>query len=143
MLIVIDNNGYLDLTDAPLTELKQCSAFNLFRGFYLQVRYYDENGIIWKASKISSEYPNNIWTRFLAYTIYNPTIKVDVNWSKESYKLEALKNDIKFQIDKDDDILTQFVEGEIIKQAIDNCVSFEEIIHILNKYIFKVDEEIL
>jgi|GEM_PF-6539080 len=143
MLIVIDNNGYLDLTDAPLTDLMQCSAFILFRGFYRQVRYFDENGIIWKTTKISSEYPNNIWTRFLAYTIYNPTIKVDVNWSKESYKLEALKNDIKFQIDKDDDILTQFAEGEIIKQAIDNCISFDEIIHILNKYIFKVDEEIL
>jgi len=44
-------------------------------------------------------------------------------------------------VDRGDDIITQFEEGEIIKGQINNCDSFENIIKTLDKYVFKVNEE--
>ncbi len=73
---------------------------------------------------------------------YNPQIRVTLKWTKiGDYKLGDLKNDIFKQTDRDDDIITQFEEGEIIKEKVKDCDSFDDIIWTLNKYVFKVDEE--
>ena len=56
-----------------------------------------------------------------------------INWT-------TLKNDINNQVDRDDNIITQFEEGEIIKQKVENCDSFDDIVKTLDKYVFKVNE---
>ena len=52
-----------------------------------------------------------------------------------------LKKDIFQQTDRDDDFLTQFEEGKVIKEKVKECESFDDIIRTLNKYVFKVNEE--
>ena len=91
---------------------------------------------------MDSTYKVNGLTRFRAYTAYNPKIKVTIDWTKiTEYKLEDLKKDINKQVDRDDDIITQFEEGGIIKQKIEKCDSFDSILETLKKYVFKVNEE--
>lgn len=140
-LIVIDNSGYLDLIDNedPLTS---SNALVLIRNFHKKLQAYYGHGNIWKVENVESKYKINNLTKFLAYTFYNPSIKVTLTWKKErSYQINELKNAINKLVDQDDDILTQFEEGDIIKKAVDNSNSFQGIIDTLNKYVFNVDEQ--
>lgn len=59
----------------------------------------------------------------------------------KAYKLDKLKRKIVKLVDKDDDGLTQYEDGEVIKKELDLCESFPEIIFVLKKFIFKVNEE--
>jgi hypothetical protein len=143
-IILTDNTtGYLDLIDNG-DYLTNSNALGLIKQVQKNFQAYDKDGLLWKVDKVDSNYKVNGLTKFLAYTVYNPQIKVTIAWTKISdYTLDDLKRDINRQVDRDDDIITQFEEAEIIKGEIENCDSFDNIIKTLNKYVFKVNEEVL
>ena len=141
-IILTDNTtGYLDLVDNA-DGLTNSNALGLIKGVHKNFQAYDKDGQLWKVDKVDSNFKLNGLTKFLAHTVYNPKIKVTIFWTKiADYKLDDLKKDIYKQVDRDDDIITQFEEGKIIKGKIENCDSFDSIIKTLDKYIFKVNEE--
>ena len=106
--------------------------------------FFDCTGVKWTL-RITSDRARNTWlSRLLAETIYNPTIPVKFEWTAIGrYQLEELKGAICERLEKDDDVLTQFVEAKVIAGALDKTTSFEQIIGVLDKYIFEVDEEAL
>ncbi len=105
---------------------------------------FDSMGNKWTYRKIFEKFKNNWLTKVLAKTFYNPTHEAKIIWIfKETYSLEELKNSLKVCVDKDDDIITQYEEADVIKFAIDETNTFEEIIGVLNKYVFDVNEESL
>ena len=58
--------------------------------------------------------------------------------------MTELKAKIKNCIEKDDDILTQFVEADFLKYKIETSIDFAELIENLNKYRFDIiDEELI
>jgi hypothetical protein len=141
-IILTDNTtGYLDLIDNG-DRLKNSNALGLIKGVHKNFQAYDKDGGLWKVDKVNSSFKVNGLSKFLAYTVYNPKVKVTIEWRKiTDYKLDDLKKDINKQVDRDDDILTQFEEGEIIKEQVEKCDSFDNIIKTLEKYVFKVNEE--
>lgn len=141
-IILTDNTtGYLDLVENG-DSLTNSNALGLIKGVHKNFQAYDKDGRLWKVDKVDSNYQVNGLTKFLAYTVYNPKVKVTIGWTKiADYKLDDLKKDINKQVDRDDDIITQFEEGETIKGQIENCDSFDNIIKTLGKYVFKVNEE--
>jgi hypothetical protein len=139
MILTDNTTGYLDLIEDN-DYLINSNALGLIKQVQKNIQAYDKNGILWKVDKANSNYRINSLTRFLAYTVYNPKIKVIITWAKVGhYDLEDLKRCVNRQVDRDDDILTQFENGEIIKGKIENCESFDDIIKALNKYIFNVN----
>lgn len=103
---------------------------------------FDNNGRSWTYQLIAENVKDNFLTRLLANTVYNPSVEVQPRWIvKENYELSKLKSEINGCVDKDDDILTQFVEADTIKQAIIGSKTFEQIYDVLNQYVFDVDEE--
>ncbi len=141
-IILVDNKSdYLDLVDNG-DILTNFNVLGLIKGSYKNVKAYDKDGHLWKIDKVDSNYKLNGITKFLAYSVYNPKIKVAISWMKiVDYKLDELKSDISMQVDRDDDIITQFVNGEFIKHKIEKCDSFGDIVKTLDKYVFKVNEE--
>ena len=141
-IILTDNStGYLDLVDSG-DRLTNSNVLGLIKGVHKNFKAYDKAGQLWEVDKVDSDYKVNGLTKLLAYTVYNPKIKVAIGWTKiADYPLSDLKKDINKQVERDDDIITQFEEGEIIKQKIENCDSFDDIIKTLDKYVFKVNEE--
>lgn len=136
-LIITDNSGYLNTPESE-TDLTTCKVFALIKGFYQKLEAYDENGYLWKVDNVLSKYPINRLTKFLAYSFYNPLIEVTLFWSKRKvYQLNYLKKLINEQVNKDDDILTQFADSDIIKNAIENCQSYNKVFQTLNKYVFR------
>jgi len=105
---------------------------------------FDANGDKWTYTRVSDGFKNTFLARLLAKTFYNPRLDATVIWNRAgSYSLDELKADVKLCVDKDDDIITQFEEGSVIKAAVDASSSFDEIMGVLNKYVFEVNEELL
>ncbi len=131
----------LDIIDDDIA-LRNVSTLSFLNQSKAEYKIYDSNGKRWTLEFINNHIKTNFITRFLANTFYNPIVKVDLEWEEEGvYSLNELKNDISLCIDKDDDILTQYEEASVIKNAISNGNTFDDILFTLNKYVFDVNEE--
>ena len=102
-------------------------------------KLYDKNGNVWTFVFVNAKVKDNSLTRFLANTVYNPGINVDLKWKLiDKYNVESLKQDLFNAIDKEeDDIITQFEESETIKSALSSCDTFQQIVDTLIKLVFK------
>jgi hypothetical protein len=106
--------------------------------------FYDRNGKRWTFKFINNNIKNDFKTRILANTFYNPMVSVNLDWKQTGdYNLTELKNAIFQCVDKDDNVITQFEEADVIKNEIRKCLTFEDILLTLNKYVFEVDEKAL
>ncbi len=103
---------------------------------------YDHGMNKWSYVQTSNNVKNNFFNRLLAKTIYNPTVAVNVSWTHlGEYRLEELKKDLSEALEADDDILTQYADGETIKKELNQSKSFDEIVALLKKYVFEVNEQ--
>lgn len=104
--------------------------------------FYDRNGHKWTKRGSSPKVKPNFLTRLLAETVYNPIVPIHVEWTYAgTYALEELKAAIARQVDKDDDILTQFLDGATVKAEVDAADSFEAVIAALNATVFEFDAD--
>ena len=130
-VVIIPSLGYL----------RRSTVLGVLKGMDGNVTF-DADGQKWKCELVSNRVKNTFITRLLANTFYNPQVDVQYNWDKiGQYSLAELQSDLNVCIDKDDDLLTQFVEGDILKKAINRADTIEEIHITLNKYVFDANEE--
>ncbi len=142
-LISISNNGGLQLIPDKMPFLK-VSAVSLLDKHWNNETFFDAENVKWTYTLIADKFKPNWFTEILARTFYNPRFRADVLWVNNGlYTIAELKEKIKHCVDKYDDIITQFEEGDVIKIAIDKATTFEDIVAVLNKYVFEVDEEAL
>jgi hypothetical protein len=108
--------------------------------------YYDSLGKKWRLHYFDPKplFRKNRWNTILAHTVYNPIIDVEVRWEAVGhYQFCELKAVVAKCIEKDDDILTQYVEKEFLLEKLKQRANFGELIAMLNTYAFEVDEEAL
>ena len=143
IILTDDTTGNLELVEnSDHYILTTTTVLGLFKASHKRFKAYDKDGYVWKIDNVESNYKINRLSKFLAYTIYNPQLKISLRWTKiREYQIDELKTDIYNQVDKDDDIITQWEEADFIKQRIETCKSFDAIVETLNRYVFKVDEE--
>ena len=141
-LICITKSNGIDLVPAE-SHFSKVAASALFNtSIFHNTLLFDKNYTIWKYQQVSDKFKNNLLTKLLAKTFYNPLLEAKIIWTNAgSFKLKDLQEKLKFCVDEDDDIITQFEEAEIIKASIDQATNFDEIIKVLEKYIFAVNEE--
>lgn len=140
-LICIAEDGTLDLV-LTVTSLETASATSLMRPSYFEKQIlFDVNCNKWQYRQVAKDFKNNFFSRFFAKVFYNKIYPVEVIWSyHNTYSIDELKEKINFCIDKDDDILTQFEEADVIKAAINKSLDFYGILQVLDKYVFSVNE---
>jgi hypothetical protein len=132
---------FLELVDKDYP-LNQATAYGLIKGANNVTQYFDKEGNVWRSEIIPKNFRSTFLTRLLAKTFYNPKLDVDRIWTRtRDYNLKELKECICFCIDKDDDILTQFVEADTLKARLRGCNNFKEIVEVLSKYVYNPDEE--
>jgi hypothetical protein len=104
--------------------------------------YYDKEGKVWSSTISSEKHKPTFLNKVLANTFYNPSIAIQRSWTQQRrYELHELKDSICRCIDKDDDILTQFIEAGILKGKVGSCADFAGLISTLLMYVFQPDEE--
>lgn len=143
-LICISDDGGLEIISNESLLSKVSTLALIDPTVFDKAFLFDRFGRQWTYIQVAEIFKNTWLTKVLAMTFYNPTYDAKVIWKLHgSYEINYLKNQLNNCIDKDDDIITQFEEAGIIKEAIDKASSFDDILIVLNKYVFSVDEELL
>lgn len=125
-LLTSDTNLY-KMTIAELLDMNTESAL------------YDSEGNMWQCKLVAKSFKSTFLRRLLAYTIYNPEYEVQPVWTKTGqYELDDLKDILNTCVDKDDEVITQYEDAEIIKREIDISFTFPDLVDVLNKYVFNV-----
>ncbi|GAA4035574.1 hypothetical protein GCM10022409_20350 [Hymenobacter glaciei] len=141
-LISIGNDGVIDIIPSAEGLSKASTRVLLNTAYPNTVELFDRNNGKWKYRQVSAELKNNWLTKILAITVHNPILCAEVIWTFNSnYRLPELKEKIRECVDKDDDIITQFEGADIIKAAIGKAINFNEVMDVLNKYLFEVEPE--
>jgi hypothetical protein len=141
-IIIISDNKWIDLIPEENNLFKVATSALTDPRIFEDTIAFDSNGNKWTYKQTTDKFKNTLLTRILAKTFYNPLLDATVLWTSHgTYKIEELKIKFKKCVDEDDDIITQFEEGSVIKTEIDNSQTFDDLIKILNKYIFDVNEE--
>jgi len=141
-LLVVGDQDALEFIDSDFTNPGRAQLLSVLLP-PASTLYYDSAGVKWSVRVTPMKAYTGVWSRFLARVV-NPWVPIASEWIRISeYNIEELKSGINHQVDKDDDILTQFEEAEVIKAGISASKSFQEIRDVLNKYVYQVDEESL
>ena len=119
--------------------LHQASALYLFKSDE-NTCYYDGDGKVWKSRIIPLSYKPTLFKKLLAYTFYNPLLAVTRTWDQVStYSLTELKGQISKCIDRDDDLMTQWIGPDELKELLLICDDFSAIVKMLSDYVFYPD----
>ena len=139
LIAITSKHACLDLItkDSPL---HQTNAFSLFKADEKNICYYDGNGKVWKSQITPLAYKPTLFKKLLACTFYNPVLSVKRTWDQvNAYPLPELKDQIVRCIDKDDDILTQWIGADELKKELLTCNDFSAIVKMLSDYVFYPD----
>ena len=127
---VVGPRGYFSF-EPSYSSQQTAKLLGAIGGFFDKSTVYDSQGRKWQAKGIESPYRRSWWTVLLANTVYNPRIAVTLLWREsEPYSLEELRLAYAKAVDKDDDILTQFVESDELKKRISEAQSFDELVEV-------------
>lgn len=140
LICIIKNKG-IDLVPAENYLSKVATSALVDTSVTQNTLLFDNNGNVWSYKQVSDKSKNNYLTKFLSDTFYNPLLDAKVIWSNVgNYQIKELRDKLKSCVDKDDDIITQFEEAAVIKSSLDQANTFADILKLLNKYVFVVDE---
>lgn len=144
LISIYKNRGIEIIDNETIKYFHRANAYNLIQD-YSDAEMYSNELEKWNLEQKTDKFKNTKWNRFLAKTIYNPSFNVSLSWKKiDNYKLDELKTKIINCIEKDDDILTQFVEADFFISKIENSINFSQLVDNLNKYSCNItDEEII
>ncbi|MBJ2173674.1 hypothetical protein JBL43_05455 [Aureibaculum sp. A20] len=141
LISIFKNRGVEIINSETIKYFKRSSAYSLIQDNNDSEMYSSEMNI-WNLEQKTEKFKNTKWNIFLAKTIYNPSFEVNLVWEKKGiYKLTKLKTKIKNCIEKDDDILTQYVEVDFLLHKVEKSSSFSELIDALNNYCFEISDE--
>jgi hypothetical protein len=108
---------------------RTAKLLGIINGFHETKIVFDAVGKKWRASGVRSRWKKSWWLTLLANTVFNPRVDIEVLWrDPEPYTLEDLKLIYTKAVDRDDDILTQFIEADVLKRKIAEAQSFENLV---------------
>ncbi len=141
LISIYKNRGIEIINNETIKYFNKANAYNLIQNSS-DTEMYSSKMKIWNLEQKTTEFKNTKWNRFLAKTIYNPSFEVVLFWKQiNTYELEELKAKIKNCIEKDDDMLTQFVDANFFTYKIEQASNFSQIINTLNTYRFNIRDE--
>lgn len=109
--------------------LTQASVYRVIGNFFSDAAAFDRNGTLWHVSEVLTPYPLNFIRKFLARTVFNPRIRIDVHWKvHRQFELDELKDMLRQIVDSDDDVITQFISAKELKSRIDKASTFENLL---------------
>ena len=120
-------SGYFDMEENPKTT-SMANTLGLLGDGDANSIVYASDGVVWSFRFERPRKTQGIWTKLLAQ-VYNPLFEVGVTWTRErTYELDELLAAYLKGVEEDDDILTQFVDGDKISRRIKACKSFQDLV---------------
>jgi hypothetical protein len=127
---VVGPKGYFSLS-LNYSSQQTGTLLGLLRGFFGKMIVYDANGRLWSAKGVEIPFKRTWWRVLLANTVYNPLVTVNIIWQNpKNYALEDLTKAYLKAVQRDDDILTQFVEADALKNRIAAAKCFSDLVDV-------------
>ena len=125
------NTGYFDIVEQVETTVRATRLALLGAGDSHGV-VYDSEGLVWNYRWERPKKRPGMWAEVIAQ-IYNPVLEVNVVWARiREYPFEELRKGYIDAVELDDDILTQFVDGEELMERIKQAVDFPALVEVWN-----------
>ncbi len=88
----------------------------------------------WRVVRITTDPPIKKLSRFLAYTIHNPKVPITIEVEPIVLSpIDAAREALDRAIEADDDVLTQQVSAEELRNAVRKAGSFQEVVTALKR----------
>jgi hypothetical protein len=131
-VLVVASDGWVQMLDEEESCKWNCIAIKKYNK--LQPLVIDSDMQVWKMKKIIPEKPITFIDKILANTFYHPLIPITFELEPILEKpFRRVQEAIKDAIDADDDILTQWVAAEELKESVERTTSFKTLLSILKK----------
>ena len=113
---------------------RTCSLYAFVKGYWNRLTLFDASGMRWEVAEAIPTRKISTLAKWLAPICYNPHIKVKLRFKDpRPYELGEVQKLICWLIDRDDDIMTQFVEADVLKTDVRTATSFTDLIALLTK----------
>lgn len=131
-VLIVASDGWVQMLDEEGSSKWNCIAITKYNK--LQPLVIDSGMQVWKMKNIIPEKPITFIDIILANTFYNPLIPITFELEPILEKpFQRVQEAIKDAIDADDDILTQWVAEEELKELVERATSFKTLLSILIK----------
>lgn len=98
---------------------------------------YDNAGNKWTFTTSARTFKNSGFSRFLAKTIYNPMVDIDIQWKHEgNYELKEVKDIVVQFVKNDTGIMKQLMGADFLVNTIDIYTELSGIVNLLKNYQF-------
>jgi hypothetical protein len=136
-VICIEKDKQVDIITHEKTLSRTVMPSLLDQSRFANEIFYDSGNTKWTHIRTSDKLENTFINRLLAQTIFfSRVFDSEITWTKiGTYELDELKEKINRCVEKDDDIITQFEEADVIKSAVNNSPSFDKLVSVLKKYV--------
>jgi hypothetical protein len=125
------NSGYFDMMNRVDTTVKASRLALLGDGDSHGV-VYDSEGVVWNYRWERPKKRPGMWAEVIAQ-VYNPVSEVNVAWARvREYPFDELRKVYLEAVELDDDILTQFVDGDELTERIKRALDFFELVDVWN-----------
>jgi len=128
--LIVAEDGWVDyLENAARVSAWTKAAIHKYNR--CRVLLYDQSDRGWLVESIVPRDRRNALVRLL-YAAFNPKLAVQMQLRPiTENSIGAVQEMLSIAIDNDDDILTQFTEGPLLKAAIQRATSFQAIVQVL------------
>lgn len=125
-------SGGIRLTD-ELPGQVRANALAICSRFWERELFYRDDGIKLRAALAEgSSCGESVFTKLLAHTVYNPFRTLAFHYEEVGpYHVDEIKAKICRYLEGDDDILTQFIDGDEILQRLDRVDSFAGLVDLI------------
>lgn len=131
-IIVVGENGWVDQQEQLEAQLR-AKAYGFFRAWWTGVTYFHRDGRRYRVVAVRPSRHLGIVARVLASTVYNPRLEFTIEYDGGvPYELPHLRDAVAAAIRRDDDILTQFHEPDILIARVDQAQSFDDVLAVLD-----------
>ena len=98
------------------------------------MRFFHRDGHIYEIETAEPLARISLLSRFLANTIYNPSIRFSYRYRQlQKYDLAELKRAVQSALAHDDDVLTQFASKEELLSLLGRAESFDAVAYLIRK----------
>lgn len=138
-VVAIGTDGFVQLFD-ELNQKIRGKALGFHNSWWRNVRFFHRDGYVYTVENVKPERHLGFFSKFLSYTIYNPTLWFQYRYLKVStYPLSELRSAVANAVEKDDDVLTQHCERNELHKLISSASDFDSIVAILARGLEEVD----
>jgi hypothetical protein len=131
-VVCVGEDGWTETESSLLTE-RTTTAAAFHKEWWRSVLFFHRDGHCYRVASAVPVQRLTPLSKVLANTFYNPKLTVRYDYrSTGPYELLELCQALINAIDKDDDILTQFHEGDELKRRLKLARSFEDVVDVLD-----------